>query len=197
VQAPPAGQASPSAAQARYDALLERVKKDDTAVDLAELREAFAGTPAYRARMMAFYQALWTPLNRGDFPGALQVAEKVLEGNYVEINAHMVASVAQQQLGNVARAQHHRNIASGLLKVVMSVGDGASADTPWHVIDISEEYAVMRALNLSIQSQALAMKDGHSLDVLQVVDMKSKQPLTLYFNVDRSMAAMTPQAPAK
>lgn len=188
---PPTGQAPPSPAQTRYNGLLERVKNGDATVDLGEFRDAFTETPAYRATMMGAYQALWTPLNRGDFAGALQVAEKVLEINYVEVNAHMVASIAQQQLGNVPRAQYHRTIADGLLKVVMSKGDGATAETPWIVIDISEEYAVMRALNLSIQSQALSTANGVNMDILQTVDTRTKQPRTLYFNVDRSMAAMS------
>lgn len=194
-QGQPPGTATPAApptpAQIRYEGLVERVKSGDLTVDLGELREAFTETPAYRAMMMTAYQALWTPLNRKDFDGALQVVEKVLGINYVEINAHMVASIAHQQLGNTPRADYHRTIANGLLKVVMSKGDGATAETAWSVIDISEEYAVMRALSLSMQSQSLSMKDGANLDTLQVIDMRTKQARTLYFNVDRSMAAMT------
>jgi hypothetical protein len=190
---PPAAVApsAPTPAQIRYEGLVERVKNGDLTVDLGELRESFTETPAYRAMMMTAYQALWTPLNRKDFEGALQIAEKVLGTNYVEINAHMVASIAHQQLGNAPRADYHRTIANGLLKVVMSKGDGATAETAWVVIDISEEYAVMRALSLSMQSQGLSVKDGTNLDVLQVIDMRTKEPRTLYFNVDRSMAAMT------
>ena len=181
----------PAASPTRYDGLLERVKAGDTGADLGELREAFTETPAYRAMMMASYQPLWTPLNRGDFATALQTAEKVLGTNFVEINAHMVASVAHQQLGNPERAQFHRDIANGLLRVVMSKGDGATADTPWVVIDISEEYAIMRALGLSMQSQGLIQQGGANLDRLETIDPRTKTPRILFFNVDRSMAAMS------
>ena len=106
--APAAPSTDTAAAQARYDALLDRVKKRDPAAVVAELRDAFTETPAYAATMMGSYQALWGPLNKGDFAAALQTAEKVLHGNYVEINAHMVASIAHQQLGNVVPAQYPR-----------------------------------------------------------------------------------------
>jgi hypothetical protein len=192
---PPAQAVAPADAQRRYDALLAAVKQRDPSADLRELRNAFTETPAYRATMMSAYQALWGPLTKGDFAAALQVAEKVLAFNYVEINAHLVASVAHQQLGNAAAAQYHLDLANGLLQTVMSSGDGRTADTPWVVIDISEEYAVMRALGLAAQSQALAEKDGVSLDVVQVVDLRTKEPRTLYFNVSRSMAAMTSRRP--
>ena len=186
-----AATASLTPAQTRYNDMLERVKAGDPSVDLAVFRDAFTETPAYRANMMSAYQALWQPLNSGNFPAALQIAEKVLGVNYVEINAHMVASLAQQQLGNADRAAFHRNIADGLLRVVMSKGDGATAETAWAVIDISEEYAVMRVLAVSVQKQSLSMKPdgGPKLDVLDVVDQRTKMPRTVYFNVDRSMAA--------
>jgi hypothetical protein len=183
---------SAAEASARYRALVDRVKGADPSVDLAELREAYTLTPDYRAMMMGVYQQLWRPLGSGDFPAALKVAESVLERNYVEINAHMVASFAHQQLGNPARAAHHRAVADGLLRVIMAGGDGKTAETAWAVIDISEEYAVMRALNVTMKSQGLQMNPkGPSLDVLRVIDNRTKEERTLYFNVDRSMAAMT------
>ena len=181
-----------TAAQIRYNEMLERVKAGDPSVNFAVFRDAFTETPAYRANMMGAYQALWQPLNSGNFPAALQVAEKVFGINYVEINAHLVASVAHQQMGNVARADFHRNIVWHLSRVVMSKGDGATPETAWAVIDISEEYAVMRVLGLSLQKQSLSMKpdgSGPKLDVLEVIDQRTKMPRTLYFNVDRSMEA--------
>lgn len=181
-----------SDATARYRALVERLKNADWTVDLGDLREAYTETPDYRATMMGMYQQLWRPLSAGDFPAALKVAEAVLERNYVEVNAHMVAFFAHTQLGNPARAAFHRAVSDGLLRVIMAGGDGSTAGTAWKVIDISEEYAVMRALNVTMQSQALQMNpDGPKLDVLRVLDNRTKAERTLYFNVDRSMAAMT------
>jgi hypothetical protein len=181
-----------SDATTRYRALVERLKGGDLSVDVGELRQAFTETPDYRAMMMAFYQQLWRPLAAGDFPAALKGAETVLERNFVEINAHMVAAIAHQQLGNPPRAAFHRAVADGLLRVIMAKGDGKTPDTAWEVIDVSEEYAVMRVLNVTLRSQSLQMNQpGPKVDVLLVMDNRTKEERTLYFNVDRSMAAMT------
>lgn len=56
----------------------------------------------------------------------------------------MVASIAHRQLGNAAPTDFHRTIAEGLFRVVTGKGAGATPDTPWAVIDVSEGYAVMR-----------------------------------------------------
>jgi hypothetical protein len=189
---PPTAQDTPSPTPSRYSALVERVRAGDLSVDLGDLRQAYTETPEYRAMMMGFYQQLWRPLSAGDFPTALQTAETVLQRNYVEINAHMVASIANQQLGNVPRAQFHKSVADGLLRAVMSKGDGKTPETAYEVIDISEEYAVMRALNLTMKGQGLSMPpNGPKVDSLTVVDNRTKKERVLYFNVDRSMAAMT------
>ena len=189
---PPTAQDTPSPTPSRYSALVERVRAGDLSVDLGDLRQAYTETAEYRAMMMGVYQQLWRPLSAGDFPTALQTAETVLQRNYVEINAHMVASIANEQLGNVPRAQFHKSVADGLLRVVMSKGDGKTPETAYEVIDISEEYAVMRALNLTMKGQGLSMPpNGPKVDSLTVVDNRTKEERVLYFNVDRSMAAMT------
>jgi hypothetical protein len=189
---PPTAQDTPSPTPSRYSALVERVRTGDLSVDLGDLRQAYTETPEYRAMMMGVYQQLWRPLSAGDFRTALQTAETVLQRNYVEINAHMVASIANEQLGNVPRAQFHKSVADGLLRVVMSKGDGKTPETAYEVIDISEEYAVMRALNLTMKGQGLSMPpNGPKVDSLTVVDNRTKEERVLYFNVDRSMAAMT------
>jgi hypothetical protein len=193
VTAQPGAAPAPStarAAQARYDALVAQARKGDAPVDMAELRRAFTETPAYHGTMMSVYQSLWAPLGKGDFPAALRRAESVLDGNYVEVNAHMVASIAHQQLGNAARSAYHQQIANGLLRAIMATGDGASPQTPWVVIDMTEEYALLRVLNLSLRSQALSTAGGVSMDVLHVIDARTNEPRTIYINVDNPMAAM-------
>jgi hypothetical protein len=189
---PVSGSVAPFDAIARYRALVDRLRGGDLSVDFGELRQAFTETPEYRGRMMVFYQQLWRPLGAADFPAALKAVETVLESNFVEINAHMVASIAHQQLGNPARAAFHRAVADGLLRVIMAKGDGKTPETAWEVIDVSEEYAVMRALNVTLRSQSLQMNPtGPKVDVLSVTDNRTKEERTLHFNVDRSMAAIT------
>jgi hypothetical protein len=131
-----------------YAAIVERLVAGDRNVDFTRLRMPFTETPENRGMMMAAYQALWQPLAKGDFAQAIAVSEKVLAQNYAEPNAHMVASLAYQQTGEVQRAEFHRFVAGGLLRSIRSTGDGQSEETPYEVIDISEEYALVRSMNL-------------------------------------------------
>ena len=113
-----------TAALTTYSQIVERLKAGDRSVNFTEFRMAFADTPGWTGTMMAMYRPLWNALNAKDFEGALKVADAVFQRNYAEPNAHMVASIAHRELGLQEQAQFHRFIADGLLKSIMSLGDG-------------------------------------------------------------------------
>lgn len=169
-----------------YSQLVERLKSGDRSVDFTELRMAFTETPAYNGLMMATYRQLWNTLNMKDFEAALKVVDAVLERNYAEPNAHMVATIAHAQLGRQQESQFHRFIADGLLKSIMSRGDGKTKETAYQVIDVSEEFALFRALNLVPKGQgAAAPKEGEPIyDTITVFDNRTQESRSMYFAVE-------------
>ena len=167
-----------------YAAIVERLSAGERDVDFTRLRIAFTETPAYRRTMMAVYQALWQPLAKGDFAQTLAVAEQVFAQNYAEPNAHMVASIAYMQTGQSQKGEFHRFVATGLLASITSVGDGQSAETPYEVIDVSEEYALLRSRNLQPKSVGSGFgSDGQVLDAMTAVDPRTRASSIIYFKV--------------
>jgi hypothetical protein len=194
-QNPPSAQdrpptaSQPSAAEPTpYSRLVDRLKGGDRTVDFTELRMAFTETPAYNGMMMGFYQPLWRTLNAREFEGALRVADRVLQLNYVEANAHLVAATAHKELKHDEQAEFHRYVADGLLRSITSKGDGKSAETAYQVIDISEEYALFRSMNLTVKSQSIVglPETGRPImDRVVVVDGGStNEERVLFFSVD-------------
>jgi hypothetical protein len=186
-EAKPAAQTE---AQKKYEAMLEQAKKGEGATDYKALRFAFFETPSYNPMVgMLVYRSLWTVLNQGNWAEAAKQAESVLEKNYVDPNAHMVAFVAYRELKEEEKAKLHRRWADGLLESVKAGGDGKSAETAWHVISISEEYALLRSMNLRAVGQSLANEKGHAYDVMKTVDPRTNAEATFYFNVDKPFSA--------
>ena len=181
-----------------YSQLVERLKSGDRTVDFTELRMSFTETDAYNGMMMGIYRQLWNPLNAKDFEGALKVVDAVLLRNYAEPNAHMVASIAHAQLGRQMESQFHRFIAEGLLRSIMSQGDGKTQETAYRVIDVSEEYAFFRAMNLTPRSQgASAPKDGEPIvDTMTLIDNRTKEERVLYFAVENRQSLAKKRAAA-
>ena len=194
---PPAVKPTPSPAEAqaaaeaqkKYDALLEKAKKGEGAVDYTALRFAYFETPGYSPYTgMIDYRALWTRVMQQNWPEAAKQAELVLAKNYVDANAHMVAFIAYREQGDAEKARLHRRWADSLIDSIKSGGDGKTAATAWHVISVSEEYAVLRSLSLRAAGQSLANENGHFYDVLKTVDAKNTEA-TYYFNVDKPFSA--------
>lgn len=182
--------AAPSEAQKKYDAMLEQAKKGEGTVDYRALRFAYFETAAFSpfAGMM-ISRSLWTVVNQENWAEAVKQAEAVLENNYVDVNAHMVAFIAHRQQGNEEKAKLHRRWADGLLDSIRAGGDGKSPETAWHVISVSEEYALLRAMNLRPVSQSLLNEKGHAYDALKTVDSRTNTEATFYFNVDKPFSA--------
>ena len=170
-----------------YALLVDRLKAGDRTVDFTELRMAFTHTPAYRGMMMGVYQLLWRSLNSGDFEGAIRAAENVLRQNYAEPNAHMVAARAHRELDHSEQAEFYQFVVDGLIRSITSKGDGKTAESAYHVIDVSEEYALFRSMNVSVTSQSVVgppISGRPLVDRVVVVDGRTNDERVIFFSVD-------------
>ena len=174
----------------KYEALVQRVVNGDKTVDFTELRTAFTETPQYdqlKVLGMALYQGLWAALVQQNFPEALDRAKSAIARDFVEVNAHMVASMAYDRTGDAERAAFHRFVANGLLNSIRSSGDGKTEATAFHVVSISEEYAlVVRAMGMRpvIVGSRLPRNGEHGYDSFVAADRQTGTERTFYFNID-------------
>lgn len=195
-QEPPAPVATPqkrpaqdrSKNDAAYDALLRRVKDGDKTVDFKELRMAYADSSHYSpyGGDSDAEKAMFTALNSEKWDEALNQSSKILEENYVNINAHIVADIANRKKGVADKADFHTFVAKGLINSIINSGDGKSTDKAFVVISTDEEYTVLRLFGLRPTGQALLNDKGHSFDKLTAVDPKTSDKYEFYFNIDKS-----------
>jgi Domain of unknown function (DUF4919) len=175
-----------------YESILEQIKKSDPAANFTALRLAYADAP---------------PKNRGDIPSdasrsmftamqekryekAIEYAEKVMKAKFVDINAHLIASAAYKEMGNTEKGKFHRYVADGLIKSILSSGDGKSQETAFKVISTDEEYVILRVYGLIPQSQSLLSANGHYYDRLDAVNRETNEKVSLYFNIDIPFGAL-------
>ena len=171
----------------RYQALLAEAKAQAPAADWLALRIAFSQRRDFRviSRSAARVRML-EAADKGDCSGALPSAKTVLEENYVDIDAHMIAAWCEDAADQGAAARLDRDIGAGLAKSIETV-DGLSPANAFIPIDVDEEYALMRALGRKVTGQILVEDGGHSYDSLATVDEKGRVA-TYYFLVDRLLA---------
>ena len=179
------------ASETRYQTLLAAAKAaGDQPVDWAALRLAYADSAEFDLsgdRTDAARKAMFAALNAGDDKAALVQARLILDQDFVDIDAHVAADLADEKLGDAAGAKHEHDIVVGLLRSIRT-GDGSSPAQAFTPISVGEEYAMMRAFDMKVSGQALIQAAGHSYDKLDGTDSDGKT-LSFYFLIDRIIAA--------
>ncbi len=173
--------------ESTYDVLVARVKSGDKTVDFRALRLAYADSPNYSKGPDSDEQkkAMTAALNSRAFAKAIEHADTVLTSNYVDMDGHFVEYVARRELKEVEAAEFHKWVLQGLLKSITDSGDGKTPETAYQVIEVHEEYVLLRFMGVGLpSSQSLLSKNGHSYDEIKFEDPQSKHEVTLFFNVD-------------
>ena len=114
-----------------YATLLASLKAGKTDIDYTRLRLSYMDSPERKAAKDTSNseKAMFEELDKKDYPAALKDAEAVLESDYVNIDAHFVALVANQEMGAMDKAEFHRTVFRGLINSIRSSGDGKSLET--------------------------------------------------------------------
>ena len=170
-----------------YEVLVEKLRNGDKNIDFKQLRLAYAASSASRRDTDEQKRAMTKALNSKNYLDALKNADIVLASDFVDMDAHFAEYVAQRELKNTEQAEFHQFVLRGLLDSITHSGDGKSEKTAYQVIEVHEEYVILRFMGLMPSKQSLSEKDGHSYDVMEVTDPKTEQKVTLYFNVDIPM----------
>jgi Domain of unknown function (DUF4919) len=182
--------AAPSAADARYQALLAKaMASEPTTEGWRDLRYAYAATSGFNpdAGDEAEIKML-TDFRAGDCAAALADAKAASAADYVDPDPHLIASICNDKLGAADAARRELGVGLGLITSIESTGDGASPAHAMEVIAVGEEYSVLRVKGWRVTRQALIRQDGHNYDALTTVDDKGQARL-VYFLVDRVLAA--------
>lgn len=182
--------AQTSAAPARapsYSDMVKKLQAGDLSGNFLDLRMKYAASPQYAPEEGSDkIRDMYGKLNASDYKGALDIANAVLQKQYVSIDAHIVASAAYEGLGEHAAAKLHHDIAAGLIRSILEPAKGTSIETAYKVISVQEEYAVMRVLGLRPGSQSYLANGKRTYDKMEMVDPKNNSTVTLYFDVTLS-----------
>lgn len=115
-------------------------------------------------------QAVDDLIEAGQFDEAVERAmELLIPDTLLSPMAHMRIAFAQEKLGNQEACDAERYIASALLHGIEATGDG-TADRPYQISRVSDEYDLVSANGWTFQEQALRARDGREFDVITVAE---------------------------
>ena len=153
-----------------YYPLLDSIKNGQSD-DFFTLRMAYAKTKdynPYNIQIDELRRSIEFNIEENNFEKALEIADKILNERYIDIRTHLYCGNIYDKLDNEEKSDYHYGIYNGLLSSIYFSGDGKGAKTAFIVIEISEEYDLMRWLEVEHTKQYLMLLDGYSFDIFEV-----------------------------
>jgi Domain of unknown function (DUF4919) len=167
-----------------YAALVARVKSGDVYINFKRLRMAYAASPERKnAKDTQKEKNLSAEVLFSDTAKAIEYIDIVLENDYTNITAHLLAGNAYRRLKDDDKSKFHQAIAKGLLDSILEQS-GESKKDAWIVISEEEEKTTLALLQMHTTSHTL-IKDGkHTYEMVEVVHPLTHQIEKRYFNID-------------
>lgn len=163
------------------------MKKGDLSIDFRLLRMACIRSSLCEPRgSLADLRAL----NDADTAKkVVEIAEKLIDRGFVNIEAHATVVQAYTKLNDPAKAKFHLDVTTALIRSIMNSGDGKTKESAFEVICDREEYDTLAALGLPYFGPTVTwvggLKDGpHTFEKFQVQNPKTGQNVTVFFNID-------------
>jgi len=182
--------AATAPASSGYAELLRAAKRDPASADYTALRLAYARSPDYNPLLggEAAHGEVLRAMNASDWAAALSRAQGLLDQYWLDGTLHVLASRAARETGDAPLAAMHASVSEGLARSLASSGNMRSPATAITVINVGEEYFILRMLGLRLVRQALITENGRRYDRLDVVD-RGGATQQLFFNVDLPFSA--------
>lgn len=171
--------------------LLERAKAGEVSpkrINYEALRLNCARTSWYldrdETKINELSSEMWKAAMKVEPERVQRAAEAILELNYLDMQAHKFLSEALSGMKkDTAKARRHREFELGLLRALAHSGTGKSCKDGWVVIEVPEEYFVLRMMDWKFKRQQLVHEDENTCDLMVVEDEDGRE-FNVYFNVD-------------
>lgn len=183
---PEAGDVSQLPPDLAYGILLEQVKQADPDFDFTELRWTFAQTAnydPYNFDESGLEDSMYDAYDNQDYELAIEIANQLLEKNYLLPDPHFIALQSYDKLGDQKNADFHNYFLRGLITSIAKSGDGRSPETAFIVVQIKEEYFMLNILGLQDSEQTFTEINGIPYDVFNGIDETTNNPTTIYFDI--------------
>lgn len=181
-----------SAQPASYETMVASIRAGHTDSDYVALRQAYAKSKdydPYGMKLQALVPEMLGAFGNKDCKTAVADAGKIGAIDYTDIDAHLVAALCFDDMGDKTESAFERAIFTGLVDSIVKSGDGRTPATAYRVVTLAEEYALLTLFQLDSKGQALIQQDGHSYDRFEVSAADTKEQGEIFFEIDPILAS--------
>lgn len=172
-----------------YPKLIERFLRHDTTLTEKENTLIYYGNYFYQNyspysrhrkedKFLKYYFA-------ENYNKAIPIGKKIIQDNPVNIKVLLKLLVSYYQIGDTLNTDLYADMYFDLIEVILNSGDGNSITTAYVVINVSDEYEVLKYFELESKGQVLSVEtDILTIDTVNQKTISGKEKIEkLYFNV--------------
>lgn len=173
-----------------YRTLVQRVKSGDFSIDFRALRVACIKSSQCEPRSTADDLGV---LNKAmadrRFQAAADLAERLIDEGFANMEVHADCVGIYKELNQPEKAQFHLSVVTGMLRSIMSSGDGRTKEAAYEVICTREEYMALSAQGLPyVGSKVVGVSQitngSHRYSRWEVLSPKTGQTVIVFFQTD-------------
>ena len=164
----------------KYSNYVKQLEAGQLDIDYQDFRFSFIESEQFRIahKMANEFEVLKTEMydlmSDKDFPAIITITKKMLSIDYTSLIAHKVLRQTYKAMGDTLNSKLYHDIQFGLLRSIISKGDGKTCGTAWPVIQRSEEYFIIETVfNATLLKQS-AVTEGGLCDKMEVKKAKKK-----------------------
>jgi hypothetical protein len=182
------------AAAPTYEELVAQVKSGNTGIDFTRLRLARTDVANFNPDVGvpdSMREELTQAMAANDLDKVMAVANRMLEGHYTDVLAHIALATIYERRGERARMVFEQSVAQGLVRSIGISGAG-TLESPYRAINVDEPYNFIYATGHRIVSQDRLLRSDAEIDVFEVVDQRGQRK-TLHFDMKLADGAVLRQ----
>lgn len=185
-----------SEANASYAELIEKIKQSASSDDIEEIRKVYVATEYYNPYGVDesdIEKSMFEGMKDEDWEKCLENATKILDNNYISLDAHYGAMVCANESGNNTKGEFHRKVLRGLIDAIRKTGDGKSEDSAFFCTSTGEVWSFIGLLGFRASGNTLEVINGRSYDVMKVLGPDIEEEFEWYFDVTAQLEFLNAQ----
>jgi hypothetical protein len=179
--------------QDAYSATVKTLEAGEIDIDYQQFRESFLESEqfkiarAQKKEVDSLQTEMYKQMQKRNSQSIIKITKQILSIDYTNLMAHKILRQTYKIIGDTANAQKYKTIQFGLLNSIVKAGDGKACATGWPVIQIEEEYFMLKMLDATLIKQSVENLGNKVCDKMEVlIDGETK---IYYFDASRVFAS--------
>ena len=149
-----------------YSKYVNKLEAGNLDIDYQDFRFSFLKSKQFliaaenSLKLNSLENEMYSQMEKYNYDEIINIAKQMLSIDYTNMLAHKILRQTYKFIGDTANAAKYKTIQFGLLNSIVKKGDGQSCNTAWPVIQLSEEYFILKMIGARLLKQSIDNQGG-------------------------------------